>query len=34
MATVEQVSGLYRDRYFDLSVQYFTRSRGRSTVSN
>ncbi len=23
MATVEQVLGLYRDRYFDLSVQYF-----------
>ena len=33
LATVEQVLGLYRDRYFDLNVQYFHEKLRRSTGS-
>ena len=30
LATVEQVLGLYRDRYFDLNVQHFHENHRRS----
>jgi transposase len=33
LALVEQVLGLYRERYQDLNVRHFTRSGARSTRS-
>jgi hypothetical protein len=34
LATVEKVFALYREKYFDLNVQHFTKSCRRSTGSN